>query len=138
MRSGLLLTVLTMLPSVALAAEPPKILGHWVPVQFVSATLGTSDALPASTKPVFTTDPAKGWSYDFDSQDGAAFSGKSKGPSGKSRYVVGAFRQDGKSFVMSTTNGNAAGEMEGDRIELCWTDNIPDFIGASCTVYKRQ
>src|SRR5262249_57863624 len=106
--------------------------------EFVSVTLGTSDALPASTKPVFTTDPAKGWSYTFDAQDGAAFSGMSKGPSGKSRYVVGVFRLDGKSFVMSTTNGSAAGEVEGDRIEMCWTDNIPDFIGAGCTIYKRQ
>jgi hypothetical protein len=52
--------------------------------------------------------------------------------------IVGVFRLDGKRFVTSTVRGSAAGELMGDRLEICWTDNIPDFIGASCTVYKRQ
>ena len=78
------------------------------------------------------------WKLVIDTQDGAAFSGNNTGPSGKPKLVVGVFRMDGKRFVMATEGGNAAGEVAGDQLEICITDNIPDYVGAICTIYKRQ
>jgi hypothetical protein len=61
-----------------------------------------------------------------------------KGPKGKPGTLVGVFRMDGQRFVMATDTGDATGEVMGDQLEICWTDNIPNLIGAGCTVYKRQ
>ena len=49
-----------------------------------------------------------------------------------------AFRLDGKRFVISTTSGAGTGEIDGDQLEVCWTDNIPNLIAAGCTVYQRK
>ena len=136
-----LLTFVILLGSVsstAFAADAPNIVGTWIPVSFVTAHAGIGGELPDSDRPIFSNDPATAWALTIDAQDGAAFSGSSKGTSGSSGMIVGVFRLDGKRFVTSTVRGSAAGELMGDRLEICWTDNIPDFIGASCTVYKRQ
>jgi hypothetical protein len=138
MRSLPLAVLLASLSSTAFAADAPKVIGTWVPVAFSSAHAGTGGAFPDSAKPTFVKDPAAGWTLTIDSQDGAAFSGMDKGPDGKSGVIAGVFRMDGQRFILSTVTGAAAGEVIGDQLEICWTDNIPNFIGAGCTVYKRQ
>ena len=138
MRLLKIVVLLSSLSSAAFAADAPNIVGTWIPVSFVTAHAGIGGELPDSDRPIFSTDPATAWALTIDAQDGAAFAGSSKGTSGSSGMFVGVFRLDGKRFVTSTVRGSAAGELIGDRLEICWTDNIPDFIGASCTVYKRQ
>ena len=58
------------------------------------------------------------------------FSGSSKGPKGTPGTLVGVFRMDGQRFVLATDTGDATGEVMGDQLEICWTDNIPNLIGA--------
>jgi len=124
----------------ALAAEPFNILGTWIPVSHAAARIGTtpSGAYGTYTKPSLVRDKGLGWNYTFDKQDGAAFSGISHGPKGKPEMTVGVFRMDGRRFVLSTDSGNASGEVNGDEIEICWTDNVPNYIAASCTTYERK
>jgi hypothetical protein len=40
--------------------------------------------------------------------------------------------------VTSTGRGNHEGEVVGDQLEICWTDNVEKYIGVSCALYKRQ
>ena len=138
MRSLALAAVLVGLSAPAFAADAPKVIGTWVPVSFTSAHDGTGGVFQDAEKPSFVKDAGEGWTLTIDAQDGPAFSGTDKGPKGNSGTVVGVFRMDGQRFVMATDSGDATGEVMGDQLEICWTDNIPNLIGAGCTVYKRQ
>ena len=89
-------------------------------------------------KPSLTKGTDDAFKWRIDAQDGGSFSGTATGPKGKTETIVGAFRQDGKRFVFSTGNGNGSGEVSGDDLEFCWTDNIPSYIAAGCPTYKRS
>jgi hypothetical protein len=140
MRPLVLAFLFAGLSTTALAAEPFNILGTWVPVSHAAARIGTAPtgAYDTAVKPSLVRDIALAWSYTFDKQDGAAFSGVSNGPKGKSVIAVGVFRMDGQRFVLSTEDGSATGEVTGDEIEVCWTDTVPNYIAAKCTTYRRK
>jgi len=139
MRSLSLAILLASISSTAFAADPANIAGTWVPVSFASAHDGTAGVFDDAAKPSFVKDPALAFTLTVDAQDGPAFSGTWKGgPKGTTRTVVGVFRMDGQRFVIATDTGDATGEVMGDQLEICWTDNIPNLIAAACTVYKRQ
>ena len=82
---------------------------------------------------------AEPWSYTFDQQDGAAFSGTVTGPKGTKHVTVGVFRMDGQRFVFSTDSGAGTGEIvDQNQIQLCFTDNLDNFVAASCTTLQRK
>ena len=87
-----LLTIVVLLGSLSSTAfaAAPNIVGTWIPVSFVTAHAGIGGELPDSDRPIFSTDPATAWALTIDAQDGAAFSGSSKGTSGSSGMFVGA------------------------------------------------
>jgi len=138
MRLPALAAALTILSASAFAADAPNIVGTWIPVEHSGVRVGPREGYPTYSTPSLTHDLHMAWKLVIDAQDGAAFSGNNTGPSGKPKLVVGVFRMDGKRFVMATEGGNAAGEVAGDQLEICITDNIPDYVGAICTIYKRQ
>ena len=138
MRSLALAVLLAGISSTAFAADPANITGTWVPVAFSAAEVGTPEAITDADKPATSHDTAGAWKLTIDTQDGGAFTGSSVSPAGKKNVFVGAFRLDGKRFVVATTRGGSTGEVMGDQMEVCWTDNIPNLIAAGCTVYKRQ
>jgi hypothetical protein len=138
MRSLALAVLLAGISATAFAADPTNITGTWVPVAFSGAEVGTPEAISATDKPATKHDTAGAWKLTIDTQDGGAFAGSSVSPTGTSGLFVGAFRLDGKRFVISTTHGGSTGEVVGDQLEVCWTDNIANLIAAACTVYKRQ
>jgi len=138
MRSLALAVLLAGISSTAFAADPSNIIGTWVATATSGAEVGTPQAISATDKPAISHDLAGTWTLTFDAQDGGAFAGTGLSPSGKSGVIVGAFRLDGKQFVLSTSRGSATGEVNGDQLELCWTDNIPNLIAAGCTVFKRK
>jgi len=138
MRSLALAVLLAGISSTAFAADPTNIVGTWVPTAFSAASVGTPEAISATDKPATSHDASGGWSVTVDTQDGGAFVGTVTGPSGKPKPLVGAFRLDGKRFVISTTSGAGTGEIDGDQLEVCWTDNIANLIAAGCTVYQRK
>jgi hypothetical protein len=137
MRSLAFAVLLAGISSAAFAADPANIVGTWVPTGLSAATIGTPEGISATDKPTTSHDIAGAWTVTIDAQDGGAFTGTGLGPSGKAP-IVGAFRLDGKRFVISSTNGFASGEVDGDQLDLCWTDNIPYLIAAGCAVYKRK
>jgi hypothetical protein len=123
MRSLALAVLLAGISSTAFAADPPNIVGTWVPVSYAGAYIGTGGTA---------------WNYVIDKQDGAAFYGASRSPSGEASVFVGVFSPDGMHFWTSTGRGNHEGEIMGDQLEICWTDNVEKYVGVSCAVYKRQ
>jgi hypothetical protein len=138
MRSLALAAFLALASTSAFAADAPNIVGTWVAVEHSSARIGPREGLPTYTTPNLTHDVNMAWKLVIDAQDGPAFSGNNTGPSGKTKLVVGVFRMDGKRFVMATEGGSASGEIAGDQLEFCLTDNIPDYAAAGCTIYKRK
>ncbi len=78
------------------------------------------------------------WKLVIDTQDGAAFPATIRAPSGKPKLVVGVFRMDGKRFVMATEGAALRARLPAIELEICITDTIPDYVGAICTIYKRQ
>lgn len=137
MRSIFLAAMLAVLATSAFAAGPPNLVGTWVPVEYSSGRVGPREGLPTYATPNLSHDLKIAWKLVIESQDGAAFAGHNVGPSGKSTPVVGVIRPDGTRFVMATEGGNASGEIMGDRLEFCVTDNIPVYVGVACTIYRR-
>jgi len=138
MRLLALAVLLAGMSSAAFAADPPNLIGTWVPVSYAEAYAGKSGGHSDTDKPVFTRGVATAWSYVIDRQEGYAFSGSSKSPTGESGSFVGVLAMDGKHFTTATGRGSHAGELMGDKFELCWTDNVDNYIGVSCAVYQRQ
>ncbi len=122
----------------ATAADAPNIVGTWTPTAHSAARVGKNAHYQSAVKPSLAKGADKAFTWKIDSQDSNSFSGTATGPKGKTEMIVGAFRQDGKRFVFSTGNGNGSGEVSGDDLEFCWTDNIPSYIAAACTTYKRN
>jgi hypothetical protein len=137
MRSILLAAVLAVLSTSAVAADLPNLVGTWVPVEYSSGRVGPREGLPTYVTPNLSHDLRIAWKLVIESQDGPAFAGHNTGPSGKPTAVVGVIRADRTRFVMATEGGSASGEIMGDRLEFCVTDNIPVYVGVACTIYRR-
>jgi hypothetical protein len=137
MRSLVLAAFLALFSVSAFAADTPNLVGSWVPVEYSSARVGPREGLPTYTTPNLSHDLKVAWKLVIESQDGSAFAGHNTGPSGRPTQVVGVIRADGTRFVMATEGGSASGEIMGDRLEFCVTDNIPVYVGAICTIYQR-
>lgn len=137
MRSIFLAALLAALPASAFAADLPDLVGTWVPVEYSSGRVGPREGLPTYATPNLSHDLKIAWKLVIERQDGPAFAGHNTGPSGKDTGVVGVIRADRTRFVMATEGGSASGEIMGDRLELCVTDNIPVYVGAACTIYRR-
>lgn len=121
----------------AVAADAPNIVGTWTPTAHASARIGTHSQYGSTAKPSLTSATDAAFKWTIDTQQGNSFSGSATGPKGKVEELVGAFRQDGKRFVFSVANGSGSGELNGDEMELCFSDTIPNYMSAACTVYKR-
>jgi hypothetical protein len=132
--SGALLVILSI---DAVAADAPNIVGTWMPITYASARIGTHSQYGSTSKPSLNNSTDAAFKLKIDVQNGNSFSGSATGPKGKIEQMVGAFRQDGKRFVFSVANGSASGELNGDELEFCFNDNIPNYVAAACTTYKR-
>ena len=102
MRSLVLAAFLALLSVPAFAADPPNLLGTWIPFEHSGARVGPREGYATSTTPVLSHDLHLAWKLVIESQDGPAFAGHNMGPSGKSTQVVGVIRADGTRFVMAT------------------------------------
>ena len=91
------------------------------PAARLSARIGPREGLPTYATPSLTHDLHFAWKLVITAQDGPAFAGYNTGPSGKPKDLVGVFRADGVRFAMSTDGGAATGEVDGDKLEFCFT-----------------
>jgi hypothetical protein len=108
-----------------------------MPMTRAAARIGTNPHYGTTSKPSLTDSTDGAFTWKIDEQKGNSFSGSGTGPKGKIEQVVGAFRHDGKRFVFSVANGSGSGELNGDELEFCFNDNIPNYIAASRTTFKR-
>jgi hypothetical protein len=138
MRSLPLAFVFASFSAAAFAAEAPNVVGAWIPVEHSSVRIGPREGLPTYSTASSTHDLHFAWKLVITAQDGPAFAGYNTGPSGKPKDLVGVFRTDGVRFVMSTEGGAATGEVMGNKLEFCFTDAIPVYVAAGCTIYQRQ
>lgn len=122
--------------SLAWAADPPNVTGVW-------KSNGDMVAARYGKGPYF--DPAKPTlyrdenviSYRIDVQDGRAFAGVVIGTGGKEAALAGVFQADGRSFLFSDSFGSGLGSFSDGRIELCWTDSLPDYVSAACGTFSH-
>jgi len=89
------------------------------------------------TVPTFEA-PDERWTFVFEVQKGRSFYGSATGPSGKSTSFVGVFRRDGRNFIVSSQSGIILGEMVGEDMEICFADNVPDWMAVNCAMLTRR
>ncbi len=130
----------------AFPAAEPRMVGTWSPDGYHAAARSTAwklgDGLPrlnAVAEPAYlTTEPDQSaLALAFTAQKGGAFTGTVTTTDGDTVPVVGAFRSDGRRFVYSTPFGSGSGEVDGDTMEWCSTDVMPNSAGATCTMYRK-
>lgn len=123
----------------AQAGGVPDLTGTWklADQAFAASRVGSGNkyfgTLP---KPAFGT-PDQAFVYKIDKQDGRAFYGTATGPNGKSEVEVGVIRFDNNTFIMSSDSGTVQGRILGKKIEICWTDALPNWNAVSCGLYKK-
>jgi hypothetical protein len=116
----------------ASAADAPNVIGSWTRTD-VTMVLSKGK----SSKPLFINrDSDQVWKLNIEAQEKGAFSGTLTGSIPKSQTIVGAFQADGKQFVFSTAAESGSGEVNGDEMQYCWTNQRAVLAG--CSIFKRD
>jgi hypothetical protein len=129
-----------LVSGVALAADPPDLVGTWkaVPGTYASVRLGdNNDYHPEYKTPNFGV-PDEAWSLIIESQNGRAFVGRAESPAGKGEPVVGVVSFDGTRLIMAAEEAGLFGTVDGNQIEICFQDQEDDRSGVSCYVAQKQ
>lgn len=119
---------------------PPNLVGTWKMRGDGHAAArqgGGSTHFDRQTVPTFET-PDERWTFVFEVQNGRSFYGSVTGPSGRTTSFVGVFRHDGQNFIVSSQSGIILGEMVGADMEVCFADNVPDWMAVNCAMMTRQ
>jgi hypothetical protein len=114
----------------ALGADAPNMVGSWTRTDVTMV-------LSKGSKPLFVNhDSDQVWKLKIDAQEKGSFSGTLTGSIPKSQAIVGAFQSDGKRFVFSTAAESGSGEVNGDEMQYCWTNQRAVLAG--CSVFKKD
>ncbi len=121
--------------SQAYAADYPNIVGTWERVSGMRAVTGTSQN---KQTPVLTTAGESGLKMiKVSSQNSGVFEGEAKLVDGENHLIAGAFRKDGKRYVISSDIGTLSGEILGDEMEVCFTTLLTTVNIAGCYQMKK-
>lgn len=138
---GILLPLaLAIAAAPASAADVPDLIGTWkdtgeMPLAHWGA--GNEHGLGESAKP--TAKMVTGaWSVVIEAQDGRAFHGHATSPKGTKETLVGVIRRDNKTLVLAGDNAGLEGLVEGNEMELCFSDHASGKAHAFCTVMVKQ
>lgn len=116
------------------AADAPRVVGSWTSNgDMAAARMGKGPFFDPSKLTLYRDE--KVISYRIEMQDGRAFAGVVIGSGGKEAPFAGVFQMDGKRFIFSDSFGSGSGTVDGTRIELCWADNLPDYVSAACGTF---
>jgi hypothetical protein len=117
------------------AADYPNVLGTWERVSGSRATTGTEqNKLP----PTMSASGDQGLqTMRIDEQKGGAFVGEATLATGEKYLLAGAFRKDGKRYVISSDIGVLSGELMGNELEACFTTLLTSVNIAGCYQLKK-
>ncbi len=139
--AGLLAAVNLVAVAPAVAAEAPNLVGRWVAMETSGSSVVVTPmdqmSKPVEPSALASRPSGESWDVRIDAQDGRAMAGALISKGGKEQTLLGTLRLDGKRLVIATDFSAGSGELNGDSMELCWVDLIPNYIATSCTVYKR-
>ena len=126
--------------SVAMAADPPDLVGTWKATgeAHASVRLGDdNDHTPEFTSPSFGT-PQDAWTIVIAEQQGRGFHGVAKSPKGGEEQIVGVVSFDGEHLIMAGDEAGLFGEVLGDKIEFCYQDHEDDRAAVACFLAAKQ
>ncbi len=117
------------------AADYPNVLGTWEWVSGSRATTGTAqNQLP----PAMSASGELGLqTLRISEQKGGAFVGEAKLATGERYLLAGAFRKDGKRYVISSDIGVLSGEVVGSELEVCFTTVLTNVNIAGCYQLRK-
>lgn len=126
--------------SVALAADPPDLVGTWKATGEAHASVRLGDGNqhhPEYDDPSFGS-PENAWTIVIAEQNGRAFHGVAKSPKGGEEPIVGVISFDAEHLLISGNEAGVFGEIIGDKIEFCYQDHDDDRAHVACFVAAKQ
>ena len=121
--------------SQAYCADYPNIVGTWERMSGMRAVTGTAQN---KQTPVLTSAGESGLKMiKISTQNSGVFEGEAKLVDGENHLIAGAFRKDGKRYVISSDIGTLSGEISGDEMEACFTTLLTTVNIAGCYQLKR-
>lgn len=124
----------------ASAADTPNLVGTWkVAGEMPMAHWGAGnehglDAVATPTAKMTTSD----WTLVIDAQNGRAFYGHAVSPKGGKEMQAGVIRRDNKSVLIAGDTATLEGEVDGNEMELCYSDNVTGKAQVFCVVMVKQ
>jgi hypothetical protein len=126
--------------SLAMAADPPDLVGTWKATgeSYASVRLGDdNDHHPEYAAPSYGA-PGEAWSVVIKEQKGRAFSGSALSPKGGEERIVGVVSFDAEHLIIAGDEAGMFGEIIGDKIEFCFQDHEDDRAGVACYIAAKQ
>jgi hypothetical protein len=126
--------------SVALAADPPDLVGTWkvTDESYASIRLGeANEHHPEYRDPTFGM-PEQAWTIVIKEQNGRAFHGVAQSAKGLEEEIVGVVSFDAEHLIMAADEAGLYGEILGDKIEFCFQDHEEDRASVSCFIAAKQ
>lgn len=129
-----------MIASVAMAADPPDLVGTWKATgeSHGAVHLGDgNDHHPEYDEPTFGS-LEHAWTIVIDEQKGRAFHGVARSPQGGEEEIVGVVRFNGKQLVIAGSVAGVFGEIFDDKIEFCFQDHDDGRASVACFVAAKE
>jgi hypothetical protein len=130
----------TFATSVAMAADPPNLVGTWKATgeAYASVRLGeANEHHPKYSDPNYGI-PDHAWTIVFEEQKGRAFHGVSKSPKGHEEEFVGVVSFDGQRLLLAVAEGGIFAELLGDKMEWCYQDHQENRASVSCFIVAKE
>lgn len=127
--------------SVAMAADPPDLVGTWTSTGEANASvsLGAAGEYSVATEEPSFDAAENAWSIVIAEQKGRAFHGVAKAPGGGEVELVGVVSFDGEELLISGPMYGVFGEFVGDgKIEFCYQDHRDDRAEVNCFVAAKE
>jgi hypothetical protein len=130
-----------MAASVAMAADPPDLVGTWKATgeSHASVRLGQGDDDDeAADTPAFGS-PENAWTIVISEQKGRGFHGVAQSPQGESETFVGVIAFDGEHFLGAGDAAAVYGELlPGGKLDFCYQDHEDGLAHVACFVAAKQ
>jgi hypothetical protein len=126
--------------SVAMAADPPDLVGTWKATGEAHASVRLGDGNehhPEYDDPSFGA-PEHAWAIVINEQKGRAFHGVAQSPKGIEEEIVGVVSFDAEHLLIAGDEAGLFGEVLGDKIEFCYQDHEDDRAGVACFIAAKQ
>jgi hypothetical protein len=127
--------------SVAMAADPPDLVGTWKATGegHASIRLGEANDYNAATETPIFGSPENAWTIVIKEQKGRAFHGVAQSPKSGEEAIVGVVSFDGDHLLIAADEAGMFGEvLDANKIEFCFQDHEDHRAGVACVVAAKQ